>query len=149
MGGWNLAIRRGGFNVANDLILSGQIYTADQLFRRGLVDIVVEDGEAPQALERMVHAMEPRFRGTMAALQARRVAAPISHDMLLAIVDHWAVTAMSLNTRDMRLMERLARAQVRKVGGANEGAVEEIKRMELDTAWGFERTGVSEWATLE
>jgi DSF synthase len=49
----------------------------------------------------------------------------------------------------MRLMERLARAQVRKVGGANEGAVEEIKRMELDTAWGFERTGVSEWATLE
>jgi DSF synthase len=149
MGGWNLAIRRGGFTVANDLILSGQIYTADQLFRRGLVDIVVEDGEAPQALERMVHAMEPRFRGTMAALQARRVAAPISHDMLLTIVDHWAVTAMSLNTRDMRLMERLARAQVRKVGGANEGAVEEIKRMELDTAWGFERTGVSEWATLE
>lgn len=149
MGGWNLAIRRGGFTVANDLVLSGQIFTADQLFRRGLVDIVVEDDEAPQALERMIHAMEPRFRGTMAALQARRVAAPISHDMLLTIVDHWAVTAMSLNTRDMRLMERLARAQVRKVGGANEGAVEEIKRMELDTAWGFERTGISEWATLE
>ena len=41
-----------------------------------------------------------------------------------------------LNDRDMRLMERLARAQVRKVGGADEGAVEEIKRMELDTAWG-------------
>ena len=45
--------------------------------------------------------------------------------MLLTIVDHWAVTAMSLNTRDMRLMERLARAQVRKVGGANEGAVDQ------------------------
>ena len=38
-------------------------------------------------------------------------------------------------------MERLARAQVRKVGGAAEGAVEEIKKIELDTAWGFERTG--------
>ena len=45
-------------------------------------------------------------------------------------------------------MERLARAQVRKVGGADEGAVEEIKRIELDTAWGFERTGLSEWSTL-
>ena len=149
MGGWNLAIRRGGFTVANDLILSGQIFTADQLFRRGLVDIVVEDGDAPAALEQMVRAMEPRFRGTMAALQARRIAAPITHESLNTIVDHWAVTAMSLTTRDMRLMERLARAQVRKVGGASEGAVEEIKRMELDTAWGFERTGVSEWATLE
>jgi hypothetical protein len=29
-----------------------------------------------------------------------------------------------------------------------EGAVEEIKRMELDTAWDFEKTGVSEWSSF-
>ena len=45
-------------------------------------------------------------------------------------------------------MERLARAQVRKVGGAEEGAVEEIKRIELDTAWGEESTGVTEWGAM-
>ena len=39
-------------------------------------------------------------------------------------------------------MERLARAQARKAGGADEGAVEEIKRIELATAWGDRRTGV-------
>lgn len=149
MGGWNLTIRRGGFAVANDMILTGQIYTADQLYRRGLVDMVTEDGQAGRVLEQLVNTMEPRFRGTMAALKARRIASPIAHEALQAIVDHWAVTAVSLTTRDMRLMERLARAQVRKVGGASEGAVEEIKRMELDTAWGVERTGVSEWATIE
>ncbi|MEP6739890.1 MAG: crotonase/enoyl-CoA hydratase family protein [Caldimonas sp.] len=149
MGGWNLTIRKGGYAVANDMVLSGQVYTADQLYRRGLVDLVVDDGQGPAALEQFVRVMEPRFRGTMAALQARRLASPITYDSLQAIVDHWAVTALSLSNRDMRLMERLARAQVRKVGGADEGAVEEIKRMELDTAWGFERTGLSEWATLE
>lgn len=148
MGGWNLTVRKGGYAVANDMILSGQVYTADQLYRRGLVDLVVDDGQGFAALDQFVRLMEPRFRGTIAALQARRMSAPISHENLLSIVDHWAVTAMSLTTRDMRLMERLARAQVRKVGGASEGAVEEIKRMELDTAWGFERTGLSEWATL-
>jgi hypothetical protein len=42
-------------------------------------------------------------------------------------------------------MERLARAQVRKVGGDDEGAVEEIKRIELDTAWGELRTGNTQW----
>ena len=47
---------------------------------------------------------------------------------------------MALTNRDLRLMERLARAQARKAGGADEGAVEEIKRIELDTAWGEERT---------
>jgi DSF synthase len=148
MGGWNLTIRRAGFAVANDMVLSGQIYTADQLHRRGLIEYVADDGAGEQLLEQVVRSMEPRFRGTMAALQARRIAAPITYESLQVIVDHWAVTAMSLTTRDMRLMERLARAQVRKVGGADEGAVEEIKRMELDTAWGVERTGVSEWATL-
>jgi DSF synthase len=148
MGGWNLTIRKAGFAVANDMILSGQIYTADQLHRRGLVEHVVDDGMGEQMVEHCVRTMEPRFRGIIAALQARRIAAPITHESLQAIVDHWAVTAMGLTNRDMRLMERLARAQVRKVGGADEGAVEEIKRMELDTAWGVERTGVSEWATL-
>lgn len=148
MGGWNLAVRRGGFTVANDMILTGQIYTAEQLFRRGLVDVVADDGQAYVVLDQLLTAMAPRFRGTMAALKARRLAAPIAHDALQTIVDHWAATAVSLTTRDLRLMERLARAQVRKVGGASEGAIEEIKRMELDTAWGAERTGVSEWATL-
>lgn len=148
MGGWNLTIRRAGYAVANDMILSGQIYSAEQLQRRGLVDHVVDDGAGEQMVEHVVRTLEPRFRGTMAALQARRIAAPMSYESLQTIVDHWAVTAMSLTNRDLRLMERLARAQVRKVGGADEGAVEEIKRMELDTAWGVERTGVSEWATL-
>jgi DSF synthase len=148
MGGWNLSIRKGGFAVANEMVLSGHIYTADQLHRHGLIEHVVDDGAGEKMVEQLVRAMEPRFRGTMAALQARRMAAPITFESLQLIVDHWAVTAMSLTTRDMRLMERLARAQVRKVGGAEEGAVEEIKRLELDTAWGVERTGVSEWSTL-
>jgi DSF synthase len=38
-------------------------------------------------------------------------------------------------------MERLARAQARKAGGGDEGAVEEIKRLELESAWGDRRTG--------
>ena len=148
MGAWHLTIRKVGMVVATDMVLSGQIYTADQLHRRGLVDLVVEDGEGEIALEKMVRSVAPRLRGTLAALQARRFAAPITYESLQTVVDLWAVTALTLTDRDLRLMERLARAQVRKVGGGLEGAVEEIKRMELDTAWGFEKTGLSEWSTL-
>ena len=45
MGAWNFTIRKAGFSVANEMILSGRLYTADQLYRRHLVDVVVEDGE--------------------------------------------------------------------------------------------------------
>ncbi len=148
MGAWPLTIRKGGFGVANDMILSGQIYSADQLHRSGLVDLVVEDGGGEAALAKIVRSVNPRLRGILAALHARRVAAPITYESLQSVVELWAVAALRLTDRDLKLMERLARAQVRKVGGAAEGAVEEIKRMELDTAWDFERTGMSAWATL-
>ena len=148
MGAWNFTIRKAGFSVANEMILSGRLYTADQLYRRHLVDVVVEDGEGEAALSAVVNTVHPRLRGTLAALEARRLAAPITYAALMQIVEQWTETAMTLTDRDLRLMERLARAQVRKAGGAEEGAVEAIKKLELDTAWGEERTGVTEWAAL-
>lgn len=141
MGAWPLTIRKAGFAVANDMVLSGKLYTAEQLLRRSLVDVVVEDGDGEAAIFDVVHSVDPRLRGTLAALHAQRMAAPITYESLQATVDLWAETAMTLTTRDLRLMERLARAQVRKAGGGDEGAVEEIKKIELDTAWGELRTG--------
>jgi DSF synthase len=139
MGAWDFTIRKAGFAVANEMILSGRLYSADELLYRRVIDVVAEDGQGEAALERAVREVEPRLRGTVAALRAQRLAAPIRHETLLAIVDQWAESALGLSDRDLRLMERLARAQARKAGGADEGAVEEIKRLELENAWGGER----------
>ena len=148
MGAWDFTIRKAGFSIANEMILSGRLYTAEQLQRRHLVDLVVEDGEGEAAIEAVLQAVNPRLRGTLAALEGRRMSSPITYEALMNIVEKWTETAMELTDRDLRLMERLARAQVRKAGGALDGAVEEIKRFELDKAWGEERTGITEWATL-
>lgn len=149
MGAWDFTIRRAGFAVANEMILSGRLYTAEELHYRRIIDVVCEDGEGEQAIERVLRDVDPRHRGTVAALRAQKLAAPIHYDNLMAIVDQWAESALGLTDRDLRLMERLARAQARKAGGADEGAVEEIKRMELENAWGGERrTGVERRATL-
>ena len=149
MGAWNFVIRKAGFAVDNEMILSGKLYTAEQLHRYKLVDQVVEDGEGELAIDSVLGNVNPRLRGTLAALEARRLAAPITYEMLLAVVEQWTDTALTLTDRDLRLMERLARAQVRKAGDATaDGAVAEIKRLELDTAWGEERTGITEWSAL-
>ena len=142
MGAWDFTIRKAGFAVANEMILSGRLYSAEELLHRRMIDVVVDDGQGEAAIERVVHEVDPRHRGTLAALRARRVAAPIRYESLMDIVDHWAESALTLTDRDLRLMERLARAQVRKAGGATEGAVEEIKRMELENAWGDRRIGM-------
>ncbi len=141
MGAWNFTIRKAGFAIANEMILSGRLYGAEELHYRRLVDVVVDDGQGEAAIEQVVREVEARHRGTMAALRAQRLAAPIRYETLMAIVDLWAESALGLTDRDLRLMERLARAQARKAGGADEGAVEEIKRLELEQAWGDRRTG--------
>jgi len=148
MGAWHFTIRKAGYSIANEMILSGRLYSADQLYRRNLVDLVVDDGEGEFAIEAILRSVHPRLRGTLAALEARRIATPMTHDSLMQIVDRWTETAMTLTDRDLRLMERLARAQARKAGGAESGAVEELKKMELDRAWDEERTGITEWAAF-
>lgn len=149
MGAWNFTIRRAGFAVANEMILSGKLYSAQELQSRGLVDHVVDDGEGEAAIETIVRSVDARQRGMLAALRARSMTVPITYEAMSQIVAHWAETALTLTDRDLRLMERLAKAQMRKVGGGAEGVVEEVKRLELDTAWGEERTGISQWATLD
>ncbi len=140
MGAWDFTIRKAGYAVASEMILSGRLYSAEELHFRKLVDYVVDDGQGELAIEKVVHDVDARLRGTLAALRAQRLAAPIRYETLLAIVDQWAESALGLTDRDLRLMERLARAQARKAGGADEGAVEEIKRMELENAWGDRRS---------
>ncbi len=147
MGAWDFTIRKAGFAVANEMILSGRLYNAEELFARRVIDVVADDGDGEAAIERVILDVDPRHRGTLSALQARRMAAPIHYATLMSIVDHWAESALGLSDRDLRLMERLARAQARKAGGAAEGAVEEIKRMELEAAWGERRTGLERRTT--
>lgn len=148
MGAWDFTVRRAGFQVANEMILSGRLYEAHELQARGLVDLVVDDGAGEAAIDRVVRAVDPRLRGTLAALQAQRLASPVRYESLQAIVALWAETALTLTDRDLRLMERLARAQARKAGGADEGAVEEIKRIELDQARREPATGLTAWGAL-
>jgi DSF synthase len=145
MGAWPLTIRKAGYSIAKDMILSGRLFNAEQLHRRSLVDEVVDDGAGEAAIVELVRQVDPRLRGTLAALEAQRLNAPITYEQLASVVDLWAETALTLTMRDLRLMERLARAQARKAGGAEEGAIEEIKRIELDTAWGELREGHSQW----
>jgi DSF synthase len=139
MGAWDFTMRRAGMAVASEMVLSGKLFGAEELLQRKLVDIVVDAGQGEAALDGLLREVDGRHRGTLAALRARRMAAPVSYESLLRIVEHWSQAALALTDRDLRLMERLARAQARKVGGADEGAVEELKRMELESAWNSER----------
>jgi DSF synthase len=115
MGAYSFLLRRVGRKMAESFILEGKIYTAQELYDMGIVDVLVEDGQGEAAIVEYCQRNRNRFAAERAVYRARRAANPVELDELLEITNVWADTAMTLTDADVRKMERLADAQERRI----------------------------------
>jgi DSF synthase len=114
MGAYSLLCRRLDGARAQKLMLSGRIYTAEELEDMGLVDLVVEPGEGPDAVRDYLERNRRRH-GTLCALsRVRQHCQPVSYEELIAVTSLWVETALRLDDADLRRMEHLVRAQQRR-----------------------------------
>ena len=115
MGAYSFLVRRVGRKAAENFILEGKIYTAEELYELGIVDVLVDDGQGEAAIVEYCQRNQQRFAAERAVYLARRVSTPVELEELLRITNIWAETAMSLSDADVRKMERLADAQERRI----------------------------------
>lgn len=114
MGAITLLSRRLGNAAAEEIIASGNVYTATEMFEAGVVDILAPAGRAHQtALEWMEEGGEARFARRLAIAGARRQIFPVRLDELATITDLWVDCSCDVTPHDIRHMERLAAAQKR------------------------------------
>ena len=111
MGALSLLGRKIGLRKAEEIIMSGQIYSAKQMYDFGVVDEVTEDGAGLDLVRAMIKARQRRRNSYRAMSIAKREFQPISHSEMHAIVGVWVEAAMRLENRDLRMMARLVRAQ--------------------------------------
>jgi DSF synthase len=115
MGAYNLIGRRLGRRVAEQMILSGATWTGEELYEKGLVDVLADDGRGEEALHEFVR-QHGRKANTHRALQRIRDAHdPIHYEDLVSIVSVWCDAAMELTEIQLKLMERLVRAQGKRM----------------------------------
>ena len=112
MGACSLLARRIGVRAAEDLILSGKILTAAELHRMGVVDVLATDGQGETAVRNWIARNAKRRNGMQAVLRARHLIHPVTREELDGIVGLWVDAALRLGERDLRMMERVARAQM-------------------------------------
>ncbi|MFC4292234.1 crotonase/enoyl-CoA hydratase family protein [Sphingorhabdus arenilitoris] len=115
MGAYSFLSRRVGRQMAERFILEGKIYSAQELYDMGIVDILVDDGEGEEAIADYTRRNSGRFAAERAVYRSRRVTSPVDLQELLKITHIWAETAMTLTDADVRKMERLASAQERRM----------------------------------
>ena len=113
MGAVSYLNRRLGVVQAEKIIMSGKVYTADEMLALGAIDMVVEDGEGLQAVQKHIQRSAARHNAHSAIYAARRRVAPVSLDELRDVTDLWVEAVMRLPEPDLRCMAHLAAAQDR------------------------------------
>ncbi len=118
MGAYSLLARRVGAVRAEKMILEGRLYEAAELHGMGVVDILAEDGEGEKAVYEYMAQHSRRRNAFRSVIMARQRVHPITLKELTDIADLWVDAALCLEAKDIRLMERLVRAQDRIAAGA-------------------------------
>lgn len=113
-GAYSLLARRVGTKRAEEMIFSGRVYTAAQLHEMGVVDVLAEDGAGESAVRDYIRSNERRRNGMQAVFECRRQLNPITYDELLNIANIWVDAALRVEEKDLKLMGRLGRSQIRR-----------------------------------
>lgn len=118
MGAYNLLERRVGMLRAEQMLLNGKLYRAEELHAAGVVDLLAEDGHGENALYDYIVRNDGRRNAVESLFRVRRKMRPIRYEDLLDVLDIWVEAAMRIGPRELRLMDRLARSQERTHGDA-------------------------------
>ena len=111
MGAYSFLDRKIGQRGAEEIISSGQIYSAQQMLEKGVIDAVVEDGQGEAGVAALIDRRKRSQNGFAALAQARRRVHRIQFSELLDVVGIWVDSALKLNVRDLKLMQRLVSRQ--------------------------------------
>jgi len=107
MGAYNLLARRIGPSLAERIILSGKMYSAEEFYDMGIVDILADPGDGEKAVAKYLSSQNQSHNTIRAMKKIRQIVHPITHESLSQIVDIWVDAAMSISKNDMARLERL------------------------------------------
>jgi len=113
MGAYSFLARRIDPIQVERMILSGRIYSAQELHEMCLIDVVTESGNGNIEVENFIRKLE-KSKGTRSAIRKmRNLLNPVSFEEMLDIGEIWVESAFSLSERELKTMQRLVRSQDR------------------------------------
>ncbi|MDF2116058.1 crotonase/enoyl-CoA hydratase family protein [Roseiarcaceae bacterium H3SJ34-1] len=115
MGAFNFLTRRIGPKKAEQMMLSGKIYRAEECYEMGLVDILVNKGGAIEAAKTFIKENQRKHAARCAITKINKRMNPLSLQDLRDITDIWVDHTLSLDPIDLRRMEYLANAQTARL----------------------------------
>ena len=119
MGAYSFLCQRTSPKFAEEMMLNGTIYSSDELYKLGIVDVLVGRGEGVEAVHDRIRRNQRISHARAAMDRVREICRPISLHELMQVTEAWVDTAMQLGEKSLRTMERLVRAQEKRPLTAN------------------------------
>ncbi len=113
MGAYNLVARKIGAAFAEEMMLSGRLYTAEEMEHAGLVHILAEPGQGIEDARKYIQRNKRRHNGIRSVYEAGRCVNPLTLEELDRVVQIWADACLQLRESDLKVMQRLVKAQDR------------------------------------
>lgn len=114
MGAFSFLARRLSPSMAKRIITSGKVYTAEELYDMGVVDIVAPDGKGEQAVYEYIEHRQNRNLGYQSVDILADQYNPLTYKELLDVIVLWVDMALQLSDKNLRLMDYLIRAQEKR-----------------------------------
>ena len=123
MGAYSFLARRLDPARVERMILSGKIYSAEELYGMALIDSISEDEDGVEEVERFIKKLE-KSRNTRSAIrEIRNRVNPVTFEEMLDIGEIWVKSAMALSAHEIKVMQRLVRAQDRMAKSLSTAAI--------------------------
>jgi DSF synthase len=119
MGAYSFLRQRVNSSLAEHIILSGKLYSAEELHRLRVVDIIAEPGKGDQALQEYIRQTSRRNNAQRLIRHTRNSYNQVPYQELHDITSMWVDCAMNISERELRTMHRLVRAQNNKIKNMN------------------------------
>jgi DSF synthase len=111
MGAYSFLERRVGQRLTEQLLTSGKLYSADEMLAMGVIDAVAEDGDGEAEVASLVRRRARNRNAFMGLAKTRRRVHRLDYAELMDVVHIWVDSALRLNPRDLKLMQRLVSRQ--------------------------------------
>lgn len=115
MGAYSFLSRRISPTLAERLIFSGDLYSAEELYDMGVIDILAEAGDGERRLQQYIREAGRRTHAVDMLRHVRSRFNNVPYEELIEVTQRWVDAALELTETEMRVMQRLVRAQDRKM----------------------------------
>jgi DSF synthase len=133
MGAYSLVARKAHSRLAEQLISTGETFSAEWHAEKGLVDHLFEPGNAYFDTREFIDRIRAKLNGIKGMLRARRRVLPVTEAELNDIAENWVDAAFQLGEKDLAYMEQLVALQDKRISKATTAPVLATKTAASET----------------